>query len=105
MTTTTAYQANNCSAIETFTDFLSCTNQSGANHTFTAILFLVISVLFITLAGPFGWEVGLLATGFIGIILSILFVYMGVMAWNIAGLFVGGLIVMIMYVIWSNRYD
>jgi len=105
MTTTTAYQANNCTTISTFTDFLNCANASGANYTFTAINFLVIAVLFITLAGPFGWEVAILSSGFIGIILSVLFVYMGVMAWNVAGIFVGVLIVVIMYVIWSNRYD
>lgn len=105
MTTTTGYNANNCDAVSNFTDFLTCANQSGGDYTFTAILFLVTAVLTISLAGAFGWEVAILGSAFIGLVLSILFVYMGVMAWTTTGIFVGILIIMIMYIIWSNRYD
>jgi len=105
MTTVTSYQPNNCTNINTFDDFTTCANQSGGSYLFTAIDFLVTTVIFLTLAGPFGWEAAIMSAGFIGIILSLLFAYMGVMAWSVTGIYVGGLIVMIAYVIWSNRYD
>lgn len=105
MTTTTAYQNVNWSSANTFQDFLVKTNESGANWLFTGIDVMVTMVLFITLAGAFGWEAAIMSSGFIGIVLSLLFVYMGVMSMTTAGIYVGLLLMMIAYVIWSNKYD
>jgi hypothetical protein len=69
------------------------------------ILFLVVGVLFVTLAGVFGFESALLTAGFIGLILALLFAYIGVINYWIVGAFVGVTLVTIIYVIWSNRYD
>lgn len=105
MTVTTSYIPINWSGMNTFSDFLSNANASAAGYLFTAIDVLVFGVLFITLTGMFGWESAILSSGFIAIVLSLLFAYMGVMAWSTVGIFVGLIVVMIMYVIWSNRYD
>jgi len=104
MTTTTAYTPVNMS-LNSFDDFLTLVNQSGAGYLFTAIDVLVFFVLLITLSGSFGWEAGFLTAGFVGIILSLLFSYMGVMSWWLTGFFVGIILVMIAYIIWSNRSD
>lgn len=104
MTYTHGYNAVNMS-INSFDDFLRLVNDSGAGYTFTMINFLVFAVLFITLSTAFGWESAMLSAGFVGIILSLLFVYMGVMNIWIAGFFVGLITVGIIYVIWSNKYD
>jgi len=104
MTTVNAYQ-NVSMNISSFDDFLTLVNNSGAGYLFTAIDVLVFLVLLITLSGAFGWEAGFLTAGFVGIILSLLFSYMGVMSWWLTGFFVGIILVIISYIIWSNRND
>ena len=105
MTTTTSYQNVSWENTNTFTDFISNASQSAGGYLFAGIDFLVFMVLFVTLAGAFGWEAGILSAGFIGIVLSLLFSYMGVLSWVYTSIFVGVILFMIMYVIWSNRYD
>lgn len=105
MTTVNSMITTNISSMNTFKDFLTVANQSGANYLFTAIDLLVFLILFITLTGTFGWESAMLSSGFIGIILTVLFVYMGVMPFWIAGFFVAAVVVMILYIVLSSRYD
>jgi len=105
MTTTTAYKFVNWANMTTFQDFINNANASGAGWLFTMIDFLVFIVLLITLSGTYGWESAMLSSGFITIILSLLFAYMGIMNWTITGAFVGLLLIMIIYIMWSNKYD
>jgi hypothetical protein len=65
---------------------------------------LIFFVLFISLSATVGWEAGLLTASFIGLIVGLLFVYAGVMAWWLLSIFVGMILVAIMYIIWSNKY-
>jgi hypothetical protein len=105
MTITTSYNPVSWDNMTTFNDFLSNANASVSGWLFTGIDVLVFAVLFITLAATFGWESAMLSAGFITMILSILFVYMGVMSMAVAGIFVGAIIVTIMVLVWANRYD
>lgn len=98
------YQNVNWSNVSTFGDVLQRVNESGAGYLFTTINFLVFFVLLITLSASFGWEVGMLASAFIGISLGLLFSYMGVMSWQWTMFFAGLIIVYIMYSVW-NRND
>jgi hypothetical protein len=86
-----------------FSDAVSAVNNSGAGYTFTIITFLVFLIISITLSATFGFEAGLLAGAFIGFIISILFVYAGVMSWTMSGVFVGIILVGIMYIIWKQN--
>jgi hypothetical protein len=103
MTDTYGYIATNMSNITSLKDFLQVANQSGAGYLFAMIDFLVFSVLFITLTTQFGWESALLSSSFIGILMSLLFSYMGILSWTFTQFFVGALVVMIFYIMWSNR--
>jgi hypothetical protein len=105
MTDVSSYQNVNWSSLNNFNDFLTNVNNSGAGYLFTGIDILVFLVLLISLTSVYGWEAGMLSAGFISVILSILFVYMGVMNIWVASFFVGTIIIFIMYIIWSNRYD
>lgn len=105
MTIVTASQLTNCSNVNVFEDLILCSNQSGGGYTFVAINFLVFAVLFVTLSVGFGWEIALLGAGFVGLVLALMFSYMGVMSWAFTSMYVGALIVMIFYIIWSNKYD
>ena len=100
-----SYQNVNWSNVTNFDQFLQATNQSASNFLFAGIDILVFFVLFITLAGAFGWEAGLLGAGFIGLILTLLFAYMGVVSWIFTGIFTGAIVIIIAYIIYSNRYD
>jgi uncharacterized MnhB-related membrane protein len=103
MTTTSAYNYVNWSNMNSFTNFITNANNSGGGFLFTAINFLVFIVLFITLTAQFGWQSAILSSAFIGMILSLLFVYMGVMNIWIAGAYVGIIVVMFLYLAWKNN--
>jgi hypothetical protein len=103
MTIVSSYQPVNWSNMNNFQDFINNANQSAGNYLFMGIDLLVFFTMFISLAIIYGWEVAILSAGFVGIILSLLFVYMGVLNYMFAGIFVGLLVVMMMYTAWSNR--
>jgi|GEM_PF-4371415 len=95
----------NMNSINTFDSFIKFANSSANDLLFTMIDFMVFFVLFISLTGVFGWEVALLSSGFIGLVLSILLLYAGLTnIWSVS-IFVGILIIMFFYIIWSNKYD
>lgn len=86
-------------------DFLMKANASANDWLFTSIDVLVIGILFVSLTIGFGWESALLVSSFIGFMLSVLFLYMGLVSYTVVGFFVGAIILTIMYIIWSSRYD
>jgi hypothetical protein len=89
-----------------FGDFVSNANQSGGGNLFTGILMLVFFVLSLTLTALVGsWEVAILASAFISMVIAILLLYMGLTSMTFVGIFVGIIIATIMYLIWSNKYD
>lgn len=96
---------NNITNMNTFKDFIVSANLSGAGYLFTAINFLVCLVLFITLSSSFGWESALLSSAFIGLLLSVLFAYIGVVPFWIVGFFVASIVLTILYIVLSSRYD
>lgn len=105
MTIVNSAQAVNWTNVSNFQQFIAAANQSAGNLLFLAIDLLVFFVMFISLTGTFGWEAAILSSGFIGIILSLLFSYMGVLAWKVTGVFVGVIVIIILYILWSNKYD
>ena len=99
-----SYQNISWDTMTNFSSFLSNANQSASGLLFTGIDIIIFLVLLLSIVGQgFTWEVGLMVSGFICMILSVLFVYMGVMSMMIAGFFVGAIIVMIMFIVWSGR--
>ena len=97
-----SFQNINWSGMSNFTQFIQNANQSGGNFLFASIDILVFLVLLITLSGTFGWEAGMLSAGFIALILTLLFAYMGVVAWTFTGYFIGAIVIMIAYIVWSS---
>ena len=95
----------NWSGVDTPEEFLAMPNASTSGYFWTGMDLMVFLILFITLAGPFGWEGALLSAGFIGLLMSIFLVYLGLVAWWVVGAFIGMLLLMFIYIIWSNRYD
>ena len=90
--------------IQNFTGFLQSANASASGSLFAGIDILIFFIIFLSITSTVGsWEIGLLTAGFISMILSILFVYMGVLSMTIAGIFVGVLVVGILYVMFNRN--
>lgn len=103
MTIVESYQNVNWSKMDNFQDFINNANQSAGNFLFAGIDIMVFFVMFISLSVIYGWEAAIISSGFVGIILSLLFAYMGVLNYTFAGIFVGIIVVMMMYVAWSKK--
>lgn len=101
-----SYQNVSWDNMSNFGDFVNNTNSSAGGNLFSGILMLVFFVLFITLTALVGsWEVAILSSAFISMIIAILLLYMGLTSMTFVGIFVGIIIATIMYIIWSNKYD
>ena len=93
------------SAGESFSGIIGVANSNSGGHFWLAIVIMVFLVLLITFSSMMVPEGALLASAFLAMLLSLLLVYMGVVAYWVLGVFVGIIIVMIMYIVWSNRWD
>ena len=95
----------NWTGVDTPEEFLAMPNESTGGYFWAGIDLMVFLIIFITLSMQFGWEAGLLAGAFVGILMSIFLVYLGLLSFWILGGFIAVIILMFIYVIWSNRYD
>ena len=93
------------SNVTTPEEFLAMPNTSTGGWFWTGIDLMIFLILFITLAGAFGWEAGILSAGFIGIIMTLLLAYMNLVSFSTAGWFIGIVVIIMIYILWSNRYD
>lgn len=99
------FTPNNWTAVNSVTDVLGFANDNTGSWFWFGMNVMVFLVILLTLAGSFGWEAGLLVASFVGILLSIIFVYMGLIAIQYVGIYVGIVILLILYIMWSNKYD
>ena len=95
----------NWSGVDTPEEFLQMPNNSTGGYFWAGMDLMVFLIIFITLAGPFGWEGALLSASFVGLLMSVFLVYLNLIAFWIVGVFIGILLFMFIYIIWSNRYD
>ena len=85
--------------------FLKMPNTATNGWFWTGMDLMIFFILFITMAGTFGWEAGILSAGFAGLLISIFLVYLELISWWIIGMFIGIILLTFIYIIWSNRYD
>jgi hypothetical protein len=91
----------NWSNITTFEDMLVSAN-SGAPF-WTLMLFMIWAVLTITFM-PFGTTIALLAGSFLGGLIGIFLVYMGLVAWKwVLGMFALMLAIIIIETLWQRK--
>jgi len=95
----------NWTGVTTPEAFLKMPNTATAGWFWAGMDFMIFMVLFITMAGTFGWEAGLLSAGFIGILMTVFLAYMHLVSFTFLGYFIGIITIIIIYVIWSNRFD
>lgn len=98
--------ASNFSNVTTFTGFLAEANVQTSGWFWSGINIMIFLVLFITIASsPAGWEAGLFSAGFVTIILSVFLTYLGLQSMWITGVMIGLILLLFIYISWSNRYD
>ena len=102
---TTAYTDINMSRMGNFSDYLVMSNSVSGGWFWTGMDFMIFAVLFVTLATTFGFEAGFLVACFIGLLMSVFLVYLALIPMWIALIYVGGIIIMIIYINWRNPYD
>jgi hypothetical protein len=76
-------------------------NDASGGSFWTAMLYMIWIIL-IMLFISFGLEVALIAASFIALIIGVLLVYGGLVAWQYMLTFVGVLLLMFLYVTWSS---
>ena len=93
--------ATNWSSISTFEGMLS---QGNLNSPFwTMMLFMIWAVLIITFM-PFGTTIALLAGSFLGGLIGIFLVYMGLVAWKwVLGMFALMIAIIIIETLWQRK--
>lgn len=77
-------------------------NSTTGGSFWVGMLYMVwIILLLLTIS--YGFEVAILVSSFVALILGLLLVYAGLVAWQWVVTFAGILIVMFLYIIWSGN--
>ena len=95
----------NWSGVDTPGEFLAMPNTSTGGYFWAGMDLMVFLIIFITLAGQFGWEGALISASFVGLLMTIFLVYLELVSFWVLGVFIATLLMMFIYIIWSNRYD
>jgi uncharacterized membrane protein YedE/YeeE len=92
-------------SVSNFSGFLDIANTSTGNYFWTGMLLMIFLVFTITFSSIMIPEGALLAAAFIGFLISLLLAYLDLVSFTYVGVFIGLTIMLIMYIIWSNRQD
>lgn len=91
----------NWTNVTNFNDVLAGANSNSGSWFWTLINYGVWIVLLI-LFSVYGWEVTLLVSSFIALILGLFLVYSGLMGWAWVLTFLGAILFIILYIIWTS---
>lgn len=94
--------AVNWTNVTTWTQILQTANTNSSSWFWTLILYgvwIVILLLFST----WGFEVAMLGASFIALIFGLFLVYAGLVTWTWLLTFVGIILIMFLYIVWSKR--
>jgi len=83
---------------------LGVANDQTGGWFYFGVSIMIFIVLLVSFLG-FGFESAVVASSFITLILSVLLVYMGLMSWGWAMLYLGLFLLMIFYIAWNSRKE
>ena len=86
------------------TDFSSLPAQANASTggTFWTGMLYMLWVVILLLLIAWGFETALLVSSFLALVLGLMLVYAGLMSWTYLLTFVGIILTMFLYIIWSS---
>lgn len=93
----------NWTAVSTVGEFLAVPNTNTNSWFWLGMLILIfLVVLIVTIMKSESTEEGIIVSGFVGLITGIFLVYMDLIAWQYVLAFVGLLVMIFIYIIWSS---
>lgn len=93
--------AINWTDITTWTGILQTANTNTSGWFWTLILYGIFFIALLLMSG-WGFEVALLVASFIGFVLGMILAYMGLVAWTWVLVFVGVILIEILYIVWTG---
>ena len=96
----------NWTAVNDMGDLLNVANAQTGSWFWTAMNVMITLIILITLTtGTGSWIAGAMTALFIGMLIQVFMAYLGIGAWLTVGAYLGGLLGIIIYMMWSNKYD
>ena len=92
----------NWSNITTPETFLQIANDNTGGWFWVSMLFMICTVLCISLL-PFGFEAALLAAAFAGLMIGIPMAYMGLVGWSWVVMYSGVVVVMMLWIMYTQK--
>jgi hypothetical protein len=88
-----------------FTDFgqLPLMANTASDGTFWVGMLYMTWIILLLVMIEWGFEVALLSSAFVSMIIGFLLVYAGLMSWSMELPFIGMILVMFIYIFWSRR--
>jgi len=102
---TTSYHQINITNSTGFKEILAMPNTITNGWFWNGITLMLFFIAFVTIAMGFGWEAGLMVSAFIGMLLTLFLVYLGLSPLWMVGVYLGLILLIIFYIIWNNKYD
>jgi len=88
--------------ISNLQDLLEVSNSQSGGKFWLAMSLMIFSVLTITFLG-YGFEVALLSSAFISLVLGMMLVYLELISWEWLMLYLGIILFSMIYVTWNNK--
>ena len=99
------YTPTNWTNLSNPAQLLAVANTNTGGYFWTGMNMMVFLVALISMIAIVSWEQALLASAFLGLLISLVLTYAGLTGYWVMGTFVGIILLTIMYIIWSNKYD
>jgi hypothetical protein len=95
----------NWTNVTDFSELPRLANEStGGNYFWTGMLYMMWIVL-LFLMSNFGWETALIVSAFLGLILGVMGLYLGLISYAHTIVFAGIILLMIIYILVRNRRE
>lgn len=91
----------NWSNVTDFGQVPAAANTASGGSFWVGMLYMVWIILLMLMVG-YGFEVAMIVSSFVALIIGLLLVYSGLVAWQWILTFVGILVFMFLYIIWSS---
>lgn len=83
-------------------DLLRLPNENTGGN-FWASIIIMLWVVLIIIFSKLGFEISILASSFLMLVLTVLMVYAGLVSWTLALFFLGIILFMFLYIVWSSN--
>jgi hypothetical protein len=91
----------NWSNVSNFNDYLQASNTGSEGLFWITVVYLIFAVILISMS-IFSFEAAILTAAFIGLILSLMLAFAGLVGFWVVGTFVGIILFMLLYLNWIN---